>query len=364
MSGETNFYKKKTQMTSKSARKVLLVGDESKVQLFASFENEDTGEEFQHTFDRPEIVKIHPVFEGWPPLFFGILRTTKPVLRLGKSTTVLQYTAELSPGVLLNFEISLPKKVREGNSEMVAILQQNRLLRRQIKHLQRGNEGHSKNEELLATFVLTPDLFTSNFPQNKAKIDWLLTMKADVNKAPFGEAAREYGTVWTVLASGSAFHSHSRKGASYLLLKCGADVNMKKASGAHESLFCAFLRNTGTNFCSEALKAAQLFLECGADVEQADDEKKDALWICADLIENHPYKTSNPGHYQTHVVPNILPHLRELLQAMKAHAVRTRSKDLNKKNAKKRKKKILNERSKDLIKITEIYKNDRNLTSS
>ena len=56
-------------MTSKSAHvvwkyagdfegKVLLVEDESKVQLFASFENEDTGEEFVHTFDRPEIVKI------------------------------------------------------------------------------------------------------------------------------------------------------------------------------------------------------------------------------------------------------------------------------------------------------------------
>ncbi|MEK0340410.1 MAG: hypothetical protein QQN46_09385, partial [Nitrosopumilus sp.] len=29
-----------------SEGKVLLVGDESKVQLFASFENEDTGEEF------------------------------------------------------------------------------------------------------------------------------------------------------------------------------------------------------------------------------------------------------------------------------------------------------------------------------
>ena len=92
--------------------------------------------------------------------------------------------------------------------------------------------------------MLTPDLFTSNFSRNKAKIDWLLSMKADVNKAPFGEAAKEYGTVWTVLAS--AF-LNSREGASYLLLKCGVDVNMKKASGNHESLFCAFLRNTGTN---------------------------------------------------------------------------------------------------------------------
>ena len=112
-------------MTSKSADhvvwkyagdsegKVLLVGDESKVQLFASFENEDTGEEFVHTFDRPEILKIHSIFEGWPPLFFGILRTTKPVLRLGKSTAALQYTAEPSPGVPLNFEISIPKKVHE-----------------------------------------------------------------------------------------------------------------------------------------------------------------------------------------------------------------------------------------------------------
>ena len=42
---------------------------------------------------------------------------------------------------------------------------------------------------------------------------------------------------------------------------------------------------------------------------------------------DHPYKTSNPGHYQTHVVPNILPHLRELLQAMK-RTVYARSKDL------------------------------------
>ena len=96
---------------------------------------------------------------------------------------------------------------------------------------------------------------------------------------------------------------------------------MKKASGNHESLFCAFLRNTGTNFSSEALKAAQLFLECGADVEQADDEKKDALWICTDLIENHPAKqglqASQQAHYRTHIVPNVLPHLRELLQAMK-----------------------------------------------
>ena len=35
-----------------SEGKVLLVGDESKVQLFASFENEDTGEEFVHTNGR------------------------------------------------------------------------------------------------------------------------------------------------------------------------------------------------------------------------------------------------------------------------------------------------------------------------
>jgi len=314
-------------MTSKSADhvvwkyagdsegKVLLVGDESKVQLFASFENEDTGEEFVHTFDRPEILKIHPVFERWPPLFFGILRTTKPVLRLGKSTTVLLYTAELSPDVPLNFEISIPKKVHEGNSEMDAILQQNRVFRRQIKHLQRENERHSKNEELLATFMLTPDLFTSNFSRNKAKIDWLLSMKADVNKAPFGQAGREDGTVWTLwtlLAS-------KRCDVSTIayLLDYGADVNMKNASGKNESLICAFLRNHGTNFSRLDLAFAQRLIECGADVEQTDDEKKDALWVCADLIENHPYKTSNPAHYKTHVLPEILPHLRELLQVMK-----------------------------------------------
>ncbi len=200
------------------------------------------------------------------------------------------------------------------NSEMDTILQQNRVFRRQIKHLQ-------KNEELLATFMLTPDLFTSNFSRDKAKIDWLLSMKADVNKARFGQAGREDGTVWMVLSSTLAFHVFSREGASYLLLKCGVDVNMKKASGNHESLFCSFLHNTGVNFCSEALQAAQLFLECGADVEQADDEKKDALWICADLIENHPAKqglqASQQAHYRTHIVPNVLPHLRELLQAMK-----------------------------------------------
>ena len=232
------------------------------------------------------------------------------MLRLGKSTTVLQYTAELAPDGPLNFEISIPKKVHEGNSEMDAILQQNRVFRRQIKHLQRENERHSKNEELLATFMLTPDLFTSNFSRNKAKIDWLLSMKADVNKAPFGQAGREDGTVWTVLSSKRCDFS-----TIAYLLDYGADVNMKNASGKNESLICAFLRNHGTNFSREALEFAQRLIECGADVEQTDDEKKDALWVCADLIENHPCKRS--VHYKTNTVPNVLPHLRELLQVMK-----------------------------------------------
>ncbi len=181
--------------------------------------------------------------------------------------------------------------------------------------------------------MLTPDLFTEGgyaFSRNKVKIDWLLSMKADVNKAPFGQAGREYGTVWTVLASAGP-QTHYREGASYLILKGGVDVNMKKASGAHESLFCAFLRNTGRHFDNEeALKLAQLFIKCGADVEQADDEKKDALWICTDLIENHPYPNqgviwsrATPAQRQECIRQHALRaarytnNLRELLQAMK-----------------------------------------------
>ncbi len=92
--------------------------------------------------------------------------------------------------------------------------------------------------------MLTPDLFTSNFSRDKAKIDWLLSMKA-----PFGQAGREDGTVWMVLASARPKY---RQGASYLLLKCGVDVNMKKASLARTRAY--FVR-----FC--ATQPPPIFLE-------------------------------------------------------------------------------------------------------
>ena len=94
-----------------SEGKVLLVGNKAKVHLLASFEND--GKEFVHTFERPQILKMHPIFEERPLLFFKILLTTKPVLQLGKSTTVLHYFTGS-----LNFEISIPQKIHEGTSGM------------------------------------------------------------------------------------------------------------------------------------------------------------------------------------------------------------------------------------------------------
>jgi len=65
--------------------------------------------------------------------------------------------------------------------------------------------------------------------------------------------------------------------------------------------------------------ARKLFFECGADVEQADDEKKDALWICSDLIDTHPYTTIK-NHPSTHVTSP-----QRTLAGDEAHGVRERT---------------------------------------